>query len=145
MTKRFAPLLRTKGSNKDPSRIIINASIAGIGLGAVGKMATYAYSVSKAAAIHICHNLALELGPQGILVTSLAPGFFPSKMSNDYMDAAGGVDAVGQAIAKATPDRRLGNAEDIAAAVVYLASRAGSHINGSTIILDGGSLISANA
>ena len=62
--KRFAPLLRKNATQEDPSRVIITASIAGIGVGTLGENATFGYSASKAAALHLTRNLALELGPQ---------------------------------------------------------------------------------
>jgi NAD(P)-dependent dehydrogenase (short-subunit alcohol dehydrogenase family) len=71
----FAPLLQKKGTIEDPSRVIITASVAGIGIGALGKNATFGYSTSKAAVIHLTKNLAVELGPRHILVNAIAPGF----------------------------------------------------------------------
>lgn len=50
-SSRFAPLLQKKGSIEDPSRVIITASVAGIGVGTLGKNATFGYSASKAAVI----------------------------------------------------------------------------------------------
>jgi len=137
--QKFAPLLRKNASKEDPSRIIVTGSIAGIGIGSLGSQGTYGYSASKAAVMHLTRNLALELGPEGILVNNLAPGFFPSKMANGLMELAGGAEA----LAEASPNRRLGHPEDIAAAVVYLASRAGQHLNGATLVLDGGSVLQA--
>jgi NAD(P)-dependent dehydrogenase (short-subunit alcohol dehydrogenase family) len=79
-------------------------------------------------------NLAVELGPRGILVNGIAPGFFPSKMANILMERSGGVDALN----KANPNGRVGRAEDIAATVVFLSSRGAGHVNGDTVVLDGG-------
>jgi NAD(P)-dependent dehydrogenase (short-subunit alcohol dehydrogenase family) len=132
----FAPLLEKKGSIEDPARVIITASIAGLAPGTLGSAGTYGYSSSKAAVIHLARNLAVELGPRHITVNSIAPGFFPSKMSNGLLELAGGVDE----IAKGNPMQRLGRPEDIAGAVVYLASRAGSHVNGAAVVIDGGSM-----
>lgn len=70
----FAPLLQKEASIEDPSRVIITASVAGIGVGTLGKQATFGYSASKAAVIHLSKNLAVELGPRGILVNAIAPG-----------------------------------------------------------------------
>ncbi|KFY05296.1 hypothetical protein O988_00099 [Pseudogymnoascus sp. VKM F-3808] len=134
----FAPLLQKNATVQDTSRVIITASIAGIGVGSLGANATFGYSASKAAAIHLAKNLAVELGPRGILVNAIAPGFFPSKMANGLLELAGGADKV----AKGNPNRRLGGAEDLAGAVVFLSSRAGSHINGATLVIDGGEVVS---
>lgn len=136
LVREFAPLLTKRASVEDPSRVIITASVAGLGVGSLGKQGTYGYSASKAAVIHLGRNLAVELGPRGITVNSICPGFFPSKMSNGLLEMAGGV----QKMAEANPMRRLGRSEDIAGAVVYLASRAGSHVNGAAIEIDGGAL-----
>lgn len=133
---RFAPLLRKAGTKEDPSRIIITASIAGIGIGTLGEHGTFGYSASKAAALHLAKNLAIELGPQNILTTAIAPGFFPTKMASGLMELTGGT----KALAAANPNRRLGLPEDIAGTVVYLCSRAGSHVNGGSIVLDGGAI-----
>ncbi|KAL7959239.1 hypothetical protein V8C34DRAFT_280731 [Trichoderma compactum] len=132
----FTPLLQKHASLDDPSRVLITASVAGLGVGAVGKQGSYGYSASKAAVLHLGRNLALELGPRGITVNSICPGFFPSKMSNGLLALSGGADK----IAKANPMRRLGRPEDIAGIVVYLTSRAGSHVNGEAIAIDGGAL-----
>lgn len=134
--QKFAPLLEKKASLDDPSRVIVTASIAGIGIGSLGENATYGYSASKAAAIHLTKNLAVELGPRGILVNSISPGFFPTKMANGLMELSGGV----QSLADANPNKRLGKPEDIAGTVVYLCSRAASHLNGANIVIDGGSV-----
>jgi NAD(P)-dependent dehydrogenase (short-subunit alcohol dehydrogenase family) len=130
-------LLQKKGTIEDPSRVIITASVAGIGVGTLGKNATFGYSASKAAAIHLAKNLAVELGPRHILVNSISPGFFPSKMANGLLDLNGGADA----LAAKNPSLRLGKAEDIAGLVVFLSSRASSHVNGANIVVDGGEVL----
>ncbi|KAI9741744.1 MAG: hypothetical protein M1834_000130 [Cirrosporium novae-zelandiae] len=133
----FAPLLQKKANHKDPSRIIITASVAGIGLGHIGDNATPIYSASKAAAIHLSKNLAAELGPRHILCNSVAPGFFPSKMSVGLMEIEGGQEK----LAKDVPNGRLGRKEDFAGVVVFLCSRAANHCNGITIPIDGGAVL----
>jgi NAD(P)-dependent dehydrogenase (short-subunit alcohol dehydrogenase family) len=127
-------MLQNNASLEDPSRIIITASVAGIGIGSLGKNATFAYSASKAAVIHLARNLAVELGPRHILTNAIAPGFFPSKMTAGFIEISGGADSLAAKI----PNRRLGKPEDIAGLVVFLSSRASSHINGATITVDGG-------
>lgn len=134
MENRFAPLLQKNGSIEDPSRVIITASVAGIGVGTLGKNATFGYSASKAAVIHLAKNLAVELGPRHILVNAIAPGFFPSKMASGLLEISGGAED----FAAKNPSKRLGKPEDIAGLVVFLSSRAASHINGATVTVDGG-------
>ncbi len=133
----FAPLLRKRGSIEDPSRVIITASVAGIGVGSLGDHGTYGYSASKAAVIHLAKNLAVELGPRHILVNAIAPGFFPSKMASGLLEQTGGAEA----FAARNPSKRLGKPEDIAGLVVFLSSRASSHINGAVITVDGGEVL----
>ena len=135
---RFAPLLEKKASLEDPSRVLVTASIAGIGVGSLGEHATFGYSASKAAALHLTKNLAVELGPRGILVNSIAPGFFPSKMASGLIEMTGGTEV----LASMNPNKRLGKPEDIAGTVVYLCSRAASHLTGANITIDGGSVVS---
>jgi NAD(P)-dependent dehydrogenase (short-subunit alcohol dehydrogenase family) len=90
--------------------------------------------------LHLARNLAVELGPRHILVNGVAPGFFPTKMADDIIGAGGGEEAM----AKLSPNGRLGRPEDIAAAVVYLCSRGSGHVNGDTIVLDGGKLLAGS-
>ncbi|KAF4982043.1 hypothetical protein FZEAL_2293 [Fusarium zealandicum] len=132
----FTPLLQKSPTLRDPSRVIITSSVAGLGVGTVGQQGTYGYSASKAAVLHLGRNLAMELGPRHITVNSICPGFFPTKMANGLMEMAGGADELG----KSNPMRRLGMPEDIAGVVVYLASRAGSHVNGESVAIDGGAM-----
>lgn len=58
-------------------------------------------------------------------------------MASGLIEKQGGL----KALEEESPNKRLGRPEDIAGAVVYLASRAGSHLNGATIVLDGGSVL----
>ncbi|KAL8833961.1 MAG: hypothetical protein Q9176_007717 [Flavoplaca citrina] len=109
----FAPLLQKKATLESPSRVIVTASVAGLGVGTLGEQATFGYSASKAAVIHLTRNLAVELGPRHILCNSIAPGFFPSKMASGLMAMQGGE----AELAKLNPNGRLGKPEDIAAAV----------------------------
>lgn len=103
----------------------------------MGDNATFSYSTSKAAAIHLAKNLAVALGPRHILTNAIAPGFYPSKMANGLIEMQGGV----KAMAAQTPNGKLGEPEDIAALVVFLAGRGASHINGAVITTDGGSVL----
>lgn len=134
---RFAPLLTAKATRDAPSRVIITGSVAGLGVGSLGDNATFSYSASKAAANHLAKNLALELGPRNVLCNAIAPGFFPSKMASGLIEMSGGL----KALEKESPNGRLGRPEDIAGMVVFLSSRAGSHLNGAVVVVDGGSIL----
>ncbi len=130
-------MLQKKATIDDPSRVIVTASVAGIGVGTLGKQGTYGYSASKAAVIHLTKNLAVELGPRHILCNAIAPGFFPSKMASGLIEMAGGAEE----LAANNPNKRLGKPDDIAGIVVFLSSRAASHINGAVIPIDGGGVL----
>lgn len=134
--QKFAPLLQRRATVEDTSRVIITASVAGLGVGSLGQQATFAYSASKAAAVHLARNLAVDLGPRHVLVNAICPGFFPTKMAAGLLELTGGRDKH----AKGNPARRLGRPEDIAGAVVYLSSRAGAHVNGDALVIDGGAM-----
>jgi NAD(P)-dependent dehydrogenase (short-subunit alcohol dehydrogenase family) len=111
--------------------------VTGIGIGSTGEKGSFAYSASKAAAISLTKSLAVELGPRNILTNAVAPGLYPTKMTGGLVDFPGGPDA----LAKLSPNGRVGKPEDIAGLVVFLSSRASSHLNGTVIVTDGGRLL----
>lgn len=134
LARLFTPMLEKAGTHEDPSRIIIVSSVAGTTVPHVGEHGTIMYSVSKAAAHHLSRQLALELGPRNITTNTVAPGFFPSKLANGLIEILGGE----QELKDYNPRRRLGEPEDIAGVMVYLASPAAAYVNGEDIALDGG-------
>jgi len=91
------------------------------------------YSVSKAGVEHLAWNLAQLMASERIRVNCVAPGLIRSFTSTKTMGEAG-VDAMGGTV----PLGRAGEPEDIAGAVIFLASRAGSYVTGETILVDGG-------
>jgi NAD(P)-dependent dehydrogenase (short-subunit alcohol dehydrogenase family) len=114
-------------------RIINISSIAGLAGNRPGTMQTLAYNTSKGAVINFTRTLAAEWGRYGITVNSIAPGFFPSKMTKGILATMGA-----DALAKDAPLNRLGDDEDLKGAVVLFASDAGKHITGQTLAIDGG-------
>lgn len=132
--REFAPLLQKRASLEDPARILLTASVAGIGVGTLGPQATFGYAASKAAVISLGRNLGVELGPRHMTVNAICPGFFPTKMSEGLLEMSGGTEL----FASMNPMGRLGRPEDFAGAVIYLTSRAGAHVNAEALVIDGG-------
>ncbi len=95
---------------------------------------------AKAAMESLVRTLALELGPRGITVNGVSPGFVETDSSRLYVERGLGLDyaAAVERLVAATPVRRTGTADDIAGLVAYLASDASSFLTGQTIIIDGG-------
>jgi gluconate 5-dehydrogenase len=119
---------------KRAGKIVNVASVAGLS-GNRPWMKTIAYNTSKGAAVNFTRALASEWGQYNINVNAICPGFFPSKMSQGLLDQ------IGPSVIEATPLRRLGGAEDLKGAVVYLASEASRHVTGQYIAVDGGACI----
>jgi NAD(P)-dependent dehydrogenase (short-subunit alcohol dehydrogenase family) len=113
-------------------RIINVASIAGLS-GNSAVMKTIAYNTSKGAAVNFTRALAGEWGPYGITVNALAPGFFPSKMTKGLLAAVGE-----EKMAAHAPLNRIGDDDDLKGAALLFASRAGKHITGQILAVDGG-------
>ncbi len=109
-------------------RIINIGSVSGL----MGNAGQVNYAASKAALVGMTKSLAKELGSKGITANVVAPGFIQTDMS-----AALG-DALKDEIAPRIPLRRLGEPEEIASAVSWLASDEAGYITGQTFTVDGG-------
>jgi NAD(P)-dependent dehydrogenase (short-subunit alcohol dehydrogenase family) len=128
LTQALAPALRAAATHAKPSKVINIASIDGIYL---TPQETYSYVASKAGLIQLTRLMAARLIQDHIVVTAIAPGPFASDMNinaRDHEDEA----------AARTPAKRIGTAEDMAGAAIFLASRAGDFVVGSTVTVDGG-------
>ena len=110
------------------AKVIHIASIDGV---SVNPQETYSYAASKAGLIHLTRRMALRLAPEGIVVSAIAPGAFASDMNRTARDH-------GDEVAKQIPAGRIGTDDDMAGAAIYLASRAGDYVVGSTLVVDGG-------
>ena len=128
LTKALAKPLRAAASAERPAKVINIASIDGI---FVNPNETYSYAASKAAVIHLTRRMATKLIKDHVNVNAIAPGAFKSDMNRAARDHADDV-------AKRVPARRVGTDEDMAGAAIYLASRAGDYVVGTTIAVDGG-------
>ena len=123
--------MREQGSG---GAIVNIASI--LGLRIAGQVAPYASS--KAAVVQLTKALTLELARYGIRVNALCPGYMETDLNRDFFASE-----AGQALIRRIPQRRLGRPEDLDGALLLLCSDAGSYITGSTIVVDGGHLVSS--
>jgi len=127
LTQALTPMLR-KAATDHLAKVINIASIDGI---SVNPQETYSYAASKAGLIQLTRRMALRLASERIAVSAIAPGAFASDMNKDARDH-------GDTVKARIPAGRIGTPEDMAGAAIYLASRAGDYVMGSTLIVDGG-------
>ena len=109
-------------------RIINITSVSGI----AGQEGQSNYSASKAGMIGLTKSLAREVAERSITVNAVAPGFIPTDLTSDLGDEL--MDRVVAAI----PMKRLGDVEDVANAVAFLADEASNYITGQVLSVDGG-------
>ena len=129
LTQALLPLLKAAATDETPARIINLGSIGGLH---IPNWEAHAYNTSKAAIHHLTRSLCKALGKDRITVNAIAPGPFPSGLTDTTSEA------VQKSIATYVPLGRPGSQQDVEGLVVFLASRAGAYINGAVIPLDGG-------
>ena len=130
MSQAVSPAMKRAGWG----RIINISSGAGLGISLTG---IQAYAAAKAAQIGLTRQLAHELGPWGITVNNVAPGFVLSNPTTQAQwDSYGGSGQ--QALVERIATRRLGRPEDIAYGVLFFASERAAWITGQVLSIDGG-------
>lgn len=129
LTQALLPLLEKAASIERPANVINIGSIDGLRVSTIDNSA---YGLSKAAVHHLTKILSVKFAGKGITVNAIAPGPFPSKMTKTMLDQ------VQPMVEKANPMRRIGRAGDMGGIAVFLASDAGSFLNGAIIPVDGG-------
>ncbi len=117
------PMMKKRGGR------IINISSV---VGATGNPGQTNYAAAKAGLVGFTKSLAREIGSRGVTVNTVAPGFLDTDMTRELADEQR------EALAGQIPLGRLGTAEEVAAAVVFLASPAAAYITGETIHVNGG-------
>ncbi|HEY9353486.1 MAG TPA: SDR family oxidoreductase, partial [Nocardioides sp.] len=109
---------------------------------ALGNRGQANYSAAKMGVQGFTRTLALELGPFGVNVNAIAPGFIATEMTDQTAARLGlDVDDFRKLSADANPVKRVGEPADIAAAAAFLASDEASYITGQTLYVDGGATV----
>ncbi len=102
------------------------------------QLMTTAYCVSKAGVDHMTRHMALEMARYGVRVNAISPGYFKTEINDEYLESE-----EGQKMIRRIAMRRIGNIDELAGPLLLLASDAGSFMTGSTIVVDGGHLLSS--
>ncbi len=131
LTQALLDQLKANATHEDPARVIMTGSVDGM---VVPFGDNFSYSASKAGIHMMARHMAHHMARYNITVNSIAPGPFESKMMSYVLD-----DPERRSVAeKSNPRRRIGTPEDVAGAVIFLASRAGAYLTGAVIPVDGG-------
>lgn len=131
---RLANLALPRMAEAGGGTFVIVSSIAGLR----GNRLIGGYGITKAANAQLARNLAVQWGERNIRVNAISPGVIATDFARPVTDDAG----VAAARLARTPLRRFGRPEEVAGAVLWLASPAGAFVTGQNIVIDGGTLIS---
>jgi gluconate 5-dehydrogenase len=114
-------------------RIIFTGSVMGI----VARPTVHAYAAAKAGLGGMAKTLAVELGPKGVTVNVICPGFFETEMNAPLIQNA----EFNNWVKARCPMGRWAKPEELGGAAVFLASKAGSYVNGHMLVVDGGLVV----
>jgi len=116
-------------------KIVNIASITGLRGQPPEQLDAIAYSTTKGAVVAFTRDLAMKWARHGIAVNAIAPGWFPTDLSQPALDRSGDL------LLRGIPMRRYGGDSDLKGAVAYLASAASDYVTGHTLVVDGGATI----
>jgi len=116
-------------------KIVNIASITGLRGQPPEELDAIAYSTTKGAVVAFTRDLATKWARHGIAVNAIAPGWFPTDLSQPVLDRAG------DQLTAGIPMRRFGGDSDLKGAIAYLASSASDYVTGHTLVVDGGATI----
>lgn len=123
-----APIMMQNGGGK----IINIASVSGFGGTHPALMDTIAYNTSKGAVMTLTKDLAVKLASRNIQVNAIAPGFFPTKITQKLQENTS------EKLLAHIPARRFGGENDLGGSVIFLASSASNYVTGHVLVVDGG-------
>ncbi len=116
-------------------KIVNIASITGLRGAAPEQLDAIAYSTTKGAVVAFTRDLAAKWARHGIAVNAIAPGWFPTDLSQPALDRAG------ELLVAGIPMGRFGGDSDLKGAIAYLASAASDYVTGHTLVVDGGATV----
>lgn len=128
---------QTMAKNPDGGRIINISSTAGI----LPNHSAFAYSISKAAMVHMTRAMAKELGKDNITVNCICPGIIRSPLHDSYHPSQSELEEFYAKRGSSFPLGRVGEPKDVAGAVKYFLSEDASWVTGDVLVLDGGRLL----
>ncbi|WP_189338555.1 SDR family oxidoreductase [Sphingobium sp. SCG-1] len=133
LVKALLPLLSRQPDGAEWSSVVMISSARGM----TAKASSVAYNVSKAALNHMTRVLAVGLADHRISVNTIAPGWFETNLNRTILRDRK------DDLLSAQPIKRLGSAEDLSGAILFLCSRAGAYVTGHILPLDGGLVAAA--
>ena len=131
LVRELLPLLTAAAADEDPARVINIGSLAGL---RAEPLSAYSYAASKAAIHQLVASACQRPCRRRITVNSVIPGYFPTQMTAHIR----GQDAELRKLLERVPLGRLGEADDIVGACIFLSSRAGRYLTAAEIVVDGG-------